>query len=160
MSHDRKRIIANNIKKYIKKEGITQKQLAEAINISPSTMSDYMNLRSHPSWGVIQRIADYFGIKKTDIDTTWKDFEDEIKPNYTPNVTSTIAIRDKRDIERQLEALLNDTSEQGGFAAYGGKHPSEMTEQEYEDHILFKNAIKETLRIAKRINREKHIPEN
>lgn len=32
-----------------------------------------MNLRSNPSHGVIQKIADYFGIMKSDIDTTYKD---------------------------------------------------------------------------------------
>lgn len=66
-------IIATNIKRFIKENKITQKQLAKEIGISPSTMSDYMNLRSNPSHGVIQKIADYFGIMKSDIDTTYKD---------------------------------------------------------------------------------------
>ncbi|EJZ8456829.1 helix-turn-helix domain-containing protein [Enterococcus faecalis] len=69
-------IIATNIKKYLKESNITQKKLAEEIGISPSTMSDYMNLRSNPSHGVIQRIADYFKIKKSDIDTTYKENSD------------------------------------------------------------------------------------
>lgn len=73
---DRNRVIASNIKKYIKEKGITQKELANAIDISPSTLSDYMNLRSNPSHGVIQKIADYFGILKSDIDTTYKDSND------------------------------------------------------------------------------------
>src|SRR5699024_4901460 len=45
--------------------------------ISPSTMSDYMNLRSNPSHGVIQKIADYFGVVKSDIDTTYKEDSNE-----------------------------------------------------------------------------------
>ena len=72
----RNKIIATNIKKYLKESNITQKKLAEEIGISPSTMSDYMNLRSNPSHGVIQRIADYFKIKKSDIDTTYKENSD------------------------------------------------------------------------------------
>ncbi|HDK5705507.1 TPA: LexA family transcriptional regulator, partial [Staphylococcus pseudintermedius] len=51
----------------------SQKKLAELINIKPSTLSDYLNLRSNPSHGVIQRIADVFGVGKSDIDTTYKD---------------------------------------------------------------------------------------
>lgn len=72
---ERKRnaLIAANIKKYITEKKITQKKLAESIGISPSTMSDYMNLRSNPSHGVIQKIADYFGVMKSDIDTTFKE---------------------------------------------------------------------------------------
>ncbi|WP_431607751.1 helix-turn-helix domain-containing protein [Staphylococcus aureus] len=34
---------------------MSQKKLAELINIKPSTLSDYLNLRSNPSHGVIQR---------------------------------------------------------------------------------------------------------
>lgn len=70
---NRNQIIASNIKKYVSMHKITQKELANAIGISPSTLSDYMNLRSNPSYGVIQKIADYFGILKSDIDTTYKD---------------------------------------------------------------------------------------
>ena len=72
----RNQIIAANIKRYIKENKMTQKELAEAIGISPSTMSDYMNLRSNPSHGVIQKIADFFGILKSDIDTTYKEIND------------------------------------------------------------------------------------
>lgn len=78
---ERNKIIAANIKHYIKQNGITQKKLAQEIGISPSTMSDYMNLRSNPSHGVIQKIADYFQILKSDIDTTYKD-EDSISSLY------------------------------------------------------------------------------
>lgn len=72
MNKERTKIIATNIKNLIIKNGITQKELSKAIGISPSTMSDYMNLRSNPSHGVIQKIADYFGVLKSDIDTTYK----------------------------------------------------------------------------------------
>ncbi|HAR3067167.1 TPA: helix-turn-helix transcriptional regulator [Staphylococcus aureus] len=55
---------------------MSQKKLAELINIKPSTLSDYLNLRSNPSHGVIQRIADVFEVGKSDIDTTYKDDND------------------------------------------------------------------------------------
>ncbi|MCZ0717867.1 S24 family peptidase [Aerococcus kribbianus] len=73
MDKERTKIISNNIRKNIENSGITQKQLAESIGIKPSTLSDYLNLRSNPSHGVIQKIADYFGILKSDIDTTYRD---------------------------------------------------------------------------------------
>ncbi|MGV3162003.1 XRE family transcriptional regulator [Streptococcus hyovaginalis] len=73
---NRMQIIAENITYYRKQKGVTQKELAKQIGLTPSTMSDYMNLRSAPSFGVIQKLADYFEIKKSDIDTTFKD-EDE-----------------------------------------------------------------------------------
>lgn len=78
MDKTRNKIIAANIKKLLQENNMTQKELAEKINISPSTISDYMNLRSNPSHGVIQRIADLFKVQKTDIDSTYKIETDNI----------------------------------------------------------------------------------
>ena len=69
---ERMQIIATNITNYRKAKGITQKQLAEAIGISQSSMTEYMKLRTAPSFGVIQKLADYVGVKKSDIDSTFK----------------------------------------------------------------------------------------
>nr|WP_088850618.1 S24 family peptidase [Streptococcus pneumoniae] len=66
-------IIAENITHFRKQRGITQKELAKEVGITASTMTDYMKLRSAPSFGVIQKLADYFGVKKSDIDTTFKE---------------------------------------------------------------------------------------
>ena len=60
----RMQVIAENITYYRKQRGITQKELAKEVGITPSTMTDYMKLRSAPSFGVIQKLADFFGIKK------------------------------------------------------------------------------------------------
>lgn len=73
MDKTRNKIIAENIRKYLKEHNMSQKTLAESIGIAPSTLSDYLNLRSNPSHGVIQKIADYFKVGKSDIDTTYKD---------------------------------------------------------------------------------------
>ncbi|MDQ0221695.1 XRE family transcriptional regulator [Streptococcus moroccensis] len=70
---ERIKIISANITKFRKELGITQKELAERLDIKPSTLSDYINLRSAPSFGVIQKLADVFRVKKSDIDTTFKE---------------------------------------------------------------------------------------
>ncbi|AUM58300.1 TPA: helix-turn-helix transcriptional regulator [Staphylococcus aureus] len=76
MNKERNIIIAKNIRKFLNDSNMSQKKLAELINIKPSTLSDYLNLRSNPSHGVIQRIADVFEVGKSDIDTTYKDDND------------------------------------------------------------------------------------
>ncbi|MDI0220759.1 XRE family transcriptional regulator [Staphylococcus aureus] len=76
MNKERNIIIAKNIRKFLNHSNMSQKKLAELINIKPSTLSDYLNLRSNPSHGVIQRIADVFEVGKSDIDTTYKDDND------------------------------------------------------------------------------------
>lgn len=86
MDKERNKIIASNIKKHLKLNDMTQKELAEKIGISPSTISDYMNLRSNPSHGVIQRISDYFQVPKSEIDTTYKNANNLQEINRIVNI--------------------------------------------------------------------------
>ncbi|HEL1703617.1 TPA: helix-turn-helix transcriptional regulator [Streptococcus suis] len=93
----RMQIIAENITYYRKQRGITQKELAKEVGITPSTMTDYMKLRSAPSFGVIQKLADFFGIKKSDIDTTFKEEKSTI-PSTNPKTVSDDVLRLDRDL--------------------------------------------------------------
>ena len=113
------KLIAENITKYRKEAGITQKQLAEAVGIKPSTLSDYINLRSAPSFGIIQKLADYFKIKKSDIDTTFK--EESILPlpstpdSLTQQITDKVVqltTPNKRIVLRTSEELLENQNEE------------------------------------------------
>lgn len=99
---ERMQIIANNITTYRKAKGITQKELAEAIGISKSTLTEYLKLRSAPSFGVIQKLADYFGVKKSDIDTTFKQKES----NQDKTIAEIIGLLKHLDEDTQ-ENILN-----------------------------------------------------
>lgn len=123
----RMRIIAENITHFRKQRGITQKELAKEVGITASTMTDYMKLRSAPSFGVIQKLADYFGVKKSDIDTTFKEesinsssavlskskiqsIYDELEPNRQRKViTYAEKLRDEQ--EKRRKAKVNEVSE-------------------------------------------------
>lgn len=54
--------IGGNIKIYRKKQGLTQKELAEKANISRSYLADVENNRYNPSLDVLQSIASALGI--------------------------------------------------------------------------------------------------
>lgn len=107
---ERMQIIAENITYYRKNKKITQKELAARIGIKPSTLSDYINLRSAPSFGVIQKLADYFEVKKSDIDTTFKEDNPstpttskvELIPSTLQKITSTSS---QLEHSRQLNVL-------------------------------------------------------
>lgn len=150
---DRNKIIASNIKGYIKLHKITQKQLAESIGLSPSTMSDYMNLRSNPSHGVIQKIADYFGILKSDIDTTYKE---------NSQISSIETIYNKLDGDRQTK-VVNFAQEQldeqnnnvlplyrtkaaddvGTFAAHSVEDGKQFTDEEIAEADAYLQKLQE-----------------
>ena len=108
----RMKIIAENITHFRKQRGITQKELAKEVGITASTMTDYMKLRSAPSFGVIQKLADYFGVKKSDIDTTFKE-ESPSLPDASDLLTQQITDKvvqltpdNKKIVLRTSEELL------------------------------------------------------
>ena len=108
----RMKIIAENITHFRKQRGVTQKELAKEVGITASTMTDYMKLRSAPSFGVIQKLADYFGVKKSDIDTTFKE-ESSSLPNTPDSLAQQImdkvvqlTTQNKRIVLRTSEELL------------------------------------------------------
>ncbi len=107
----RMQVIAENITYYRKQRGITQKELAKEVGITPSTMTDYMKLRSAPSFGVIQKLADFFGIKKSDIDTTFKEEKSTIPsssiplPNFDPRQAILLSNYSKLDDTRKNKLL-------------------------------------------------------
>lgn len=142
-NNERMKLIAENITKYRKEAGITQKQLAEAVGIKPSTLSDYINLRSAPSFGIIQKLADYFKIKKSDIDTTFKEESILPLPNTPDSLTQQITDKvvqlttpNKRIVLRTSEELLE--SQKTGNETY--RQPAEVSEliqlysYDYYDH--------------------------
>ncbi|HEU3350756.1 CI-like repressor, phage associated [Streptococcus pneumoniae] len=111
----RMQIIAENITHFRKQRGITQKELAKEVGITASTMTDYMKLRSAPSFGVIQKLADYFGVKKSDIDTTFKEESTNSLPDASDLLTQQITdkvvqltLDNKKIVLRTSEELLNE----------------------------------------------------
>lgn len=120
----RMKIIAENITHFRKQRGITQKELAKEVGITASTMTDYMKLRSAPSFGVIQKLADYFGVKKSDIDTTFKeessslpDAPDSLTQQITDKVVQLtpdnkkIVLRTSEELLERQETKINEVSE-------------------------------------------------
>nr|DAY02835.1 MAG TPA: Repressor protein CI [Caudoviricetes sp.] len=115
----RMKIIAENITHFRKQRGITQKELAKEVGITASTMTDYMKLRSAPSFGVIQKLADYFGVKKSDIDTTFKE-ESSSLPDTPDSLTQQITNKvvqlttpNKKIVLRTSEELLEAQNGEG-----------------------------------------------
>lgn len=115
----RMKIIAENITHFRKQRGITQKELAKEVGITASTMTDYMKLRSAPSFGVIQKLADYFGVKKSDIDTTFKE-ESSSLPDTPDSLTQQITNKvvqlttpNKKIVLRTSEELLEAQKGEG-----------------------------------------------
>lgn len=59
--------MAANLNYYMKKQNINQKELAAIANVSPPTVSYWLQGKKYPRIDKIEVIADYFGILKSDL---------------------------------------------------------------------------------------------
>jgi transcriptional regulator with XRE-family HTH domain len=62
-----KQTIAGNIRRLRLKKNITATELAEAVNVSQSAVSDWERGKKMPRAGTVENIANFFNVGKSDI---------------------------------------------------------------------------------------------
>lgn len=62
-----KKVFAKNLNKYLSASGKTQREVAEAIGVIPSTFNTWCQGIALPRMGKVQALADYFHINKSDL---------------------------------------------------------------------------------------------
>ena len=60
-------IFVRNLRKYLKLSNKSQNEVARAIGISKGSISDWTNGRTYPKMDTLQKLAEYFGINKSDL---------------------------------------------------------------------------------------------
>lgn len=64
---EQKKIFGKNLSKYVSLSGKEQKEIAKDLGYAPTTFNTWCVGKIIPSMGKVQRIADYFGIGKSDL---------------------------------------------------------------------------------------------
>lgn len=90
---EQKRVFANNLNHYININGKQQNEVAKAIGEKPTTLNMWCKGKSFPSTGKIQKLADYFGIGKSDLTD---DKSALTLDEAYASVTMKIALQDQR----------------------------------------------------------------
>lgn len=62
MSNEARAIFVKNLRKYMEQRGKTQTDIANALDVSISTVSCWYYGKSYPRVDVMQRLADYLGV--------------------------------------------------------------------------------------------------
>ena len=62
-----KEVFAQNLKKYMDMFGKTQKELAAVVGVSAPTINGWLQAKKYPRIDRIEKLAQYFGIKKSDL---------------------------------------------------------------------------------------------
>lgn len=75
MNNLNKKVFAKNLQTYMAKKGIDRYQLCEALGFKYSTVSEWLSANKYPRMDKIEQLAEYFGVKKSDL----------IEENATPN---------------------------------------------------------------------------
>ncbi|HEM3102017.1 TPA: helix-turn-helix transcriptional regulator [Streptococcus suis] len=86
-------VISANINRYLTEQNKKQIDLSRGTGIPPSTLTGYVKGTSLPIPGNVQKIADYFGLKKSDIDPRFKSTRPSV--STTPPNSPVATISDK-----------------------------------------------------------------
>lgn len=81
-----KETMAKNLKYYMEKTGKTQKELAAVAGVSEPTFSYWINGIKYPRIDKVQKLADYFGILKSDL------IEEKVTPEMQKNSDTMVDI--------------------------------------------------------------------
>lgn len=136
---EQKIIFSKNLNKYLSQSQKTQKEVAEAINVSPQTFNTWCQGIALPRMGKVQKLADYFGILKSDLIDNKEDL--------------ALTQHDKRDIAKDLDRIMAEIkSGDDGPLYYNG------TEIDDASLNLLENAIEFALTQAKKENKVKYNP--
>jgi transcriptional regulator with XRE-family HTH domain len=135
---EQKKIFSKNLNKYLSLNNKTQKEVADAIGVSPQTFNTWCQGIALPRMGKVQLLADYFNIGKTDL-------IDEKTEGITP--------KDERDIAKDLNRIMTEIKKgNNGPLYYNG------IEMDDASINLLQNAIEYALRETKKENKVKYNP--
>lgn len=106
-TEENKRIMAENIKRYMDKKGVTNQQLCDALGFKYTTFMDWIKAVTYPRIGKIEAMADYFGILKSDL--IEEKTEEHREMQRKNDILTDIVLRAQRDDEfaTAIEALYN-----------------------------------------------------
>lgn len=81
------KVISENLHNLASSKGVSQIEISRSTKISPTTLNGYFKGTSLPGNGNVQKLADYFGVLKSQIDPRLN-----IKPDNIIPVTKTVKI--------------------------------------------------------------------
>ena len=103
MSIGNKEVFAKNLKSYIIKSGKDRMQISEDLDFPYSTLTEWVNAKKYPRIDRIEKLAEYFGISKSDL---IEDFE-EIKKDNDRLATIVIKLRTNKELLDVVDRLIS-----------------------------------------------------
>ncbi|MGE6629988.1 helix-turn-helix domain-containing protein [Bacillus sp. NPDC077027] len=131
------------VKELCNERKISINDLEKSLGYSKNTL--YRLKTQTPGADKLQKIADYF-----DVSTDYLLGRTEVKKTFD------LTEKDEKDIQKELQNIINGL-EGNSYAAFDGQILDDMEE---EDKELLIASLENTLRIAKKIAKQKYTPKN
>ncbi|QWS49872.1 helix-turn-helix domain-containing protein [Bacillus sp. JNUCC-24] len=129
------------VKELCNERKISINDLEQSLGYSKNTL--YRLKTQTPGADKLQKIADYF-----DVSTDYLLGRTQVKRNFD------LTEKDEKDIQKELQKIINGL-EGNSYAAFDGQTIDDMEE---EDKELLIASLENTLRIAKKIAKQKYTP--
>ena len=144
--------IGENIKRLRIMHGLSQKELARIAGVSDKAVSTWESGSKEPRMGAVQKIADHFGLKKSNLIEN-NGLEINITPAHPPTLGDLpdLTPKDEREITRMMDDMKEKLMQEEGLMFDG--HPASP---ESIQSIL--DAMQIGMEMAKKRNKAKYTP--
>ena len=142
-------MFGEELKKYRANAGLSQRELAQFLNVSQQAVGSWESNRTSPSPEMIVEIANTLGVS-TDILLGKPEIKNppQSDGNYTPELND----RDERDISRRLDKMLSELDKKDSALMFDGEPLDD------ESRELLISSLENSIRMAKIINKRKYTP--
>ena len=107
-----KEVLAKNLKYYIEKSGKDRKELADIWGFPYSTVTEWINAKKYPRIDRIEKMADYFGILKSDLIEERTEEHREMQKKNSTLVDLTIRMQKDSEFFSLIEGINQLNPEQ------------------------------------------------
>ena len=143
-------VLGQRLKQAREESRYTQIVAAKKLGISNGTLSGYEREYRDPDTDILNRMADLY-----DVSVEWLMGRSDNKQTDWNSNLPNLTTKDERDIAIDLEKMINNLDSKDGYAAYDGHS---MDEMEDEDREILKSSLENSLRLAKRMAKQKFTP--
>lgn len=146
---------AKIIERLIEEAGYSKKAFAEKVGLPPTTLRSMLSRGiGNASVDNVLKVCKGLGITTDDLEKM-ANGEKNIEKPFNPELTA----KDEEAIQKELQRLIDGLNKnKGSFAAYDGSTLDELDEMDEEDRELLIASLENSLRLAKRIAKQKFTP--
>lgn len=141
-------MLGKRLKTLRNEKNLTQEELGKKINVTKVSISGYENNNRSPDTETLQNIADFFDVS---VDYLLGRTDD---PNPLHKPLPELTAKDEKDIAKDIEDIINNINTDG-YANFDGRSIEELDE---DDKELLKQSLENSMRLAKRLAKEKFTP--